>query len=90
MEPRIPTGWIIGSSNGNTHPVQLCQQLCSLGSSLLNVNHHLITAEFAYEVRRRGITLWSWTVDDIDRMRQMLVFGVQGITSNHPECFSEV
>ncbi len=90
LEPRMPTGLLIGSSNRRAHPVQLCQQLTMLGSSLLNVNHQLITAEFAYEVRRRGIALWSWTVDDIDRMRQMCAFGVQGITSNHPERFSEV
>ena len=57
LEPRIPTGWLIGGSNGHTHPIQLCQQLGSLGSSLLNVNHQLITQEFAYEVRRRGIAL---------------------------------
>ncbi|MDE0084255.1 MAG: glycerophosphodiester phosphodiesterase family protein [Candidatus Poribacteria bacterium] len=90
LEPRIPTGWLIGSSNEHTHPIQLCQQLGSLGSSLLNVNHQLITEEFAYEVRRRGIALWCWTVDDVNRMRQMRAFGVQGITSNHPERFSEV
>lgn len=90
LEPRIPTGYLIGSSNGNTHPIQLCQQISTLGSSLLNVNHHLITAEFAYEVCRRGISLWSWTVDDVNRMRQMLAFGVHGITSNHPDRFSVV
>lgn len=90
LEPRIPTGWLIGSSNEHTHPIQLCQQLGSLGSSLLNVNHQLITDEFAYEVRRRGIALWCWTVDDVDRMRQMRAFEVQGITSNYPERFSEV
>lgn len=90
LEPRIPTGWLIGSRNGYTHPIQLCQQLTSLGSSLLNVNHQLITEEFAYEVHRRGITLWSWTIDDVDRMRQLRSFGVQGITSNHPERFSLV
>ncbi len=90
FEPRIPTGWLIGSSNGYTHPIQMCQQLSALGSSLLNINHQLITEEFAYEVHRRGIALWSWTVDEIERMRQMRAFGVQGITSNYPERFSEV
>ena len=90
LEPCIPTGWLIGSSNGYTHPIQLCQQLGLFGSSLLNVNHQLITNEFAYEVRRRGIALWCWTVDDIERMRQMSAFGVQGITSNYPERFSAV
>jgi len=90
VEPRIPTGWLIGNHNSSVSPAQLCQQLTELGSSLLNVNHLMITAEFAYEVRRRGITLWSWTVDSIERMRQMKEFGVQGITSNHPDRFAAV
>ena len=81
---------LIGSNNGHRDPIQLCQQISELGSSLLNVNHQLVTEEFAYEIRRRGIALWSWTVDDIDRMRQVIAFGVQGITSNYPERFSEV
>ena len=71
LEPRIPTGWLIGNHNKHLSPIHLCQQLGELGSSLLNVNHQLITAEFAYEVQRRGITLWCWTVDDITRMREM-------------------
>ena len=90
LEPRIATGWLIGSHDKHISPIALCQQLGVLGSSLLNVNHELITAEFAYEIRRRGIALWCWTVDDIDRMREMRAFGVQGITSNYPERFATV
>ena len=90
LEPRIPTGWLIGNHNNHVPSEQLCQQLGELGSSLLNVNHQLITAEFAYEIRRRGIALWCWTVDDVVRMREMKTFGVQGITSNYPERFAEV
>ena len=90
LEPRIATGWLIGNQDGNISPVRLCQQLGELGSSLLNVNHELITAEFAYEIRRRGIALWCWTVDDIARMGEMQTFGVQGITSNYPERFATV
>lgn len=90
IEPRISTGWLIGSHNGNTCPIQLCNQLSSIGSSLLNVHHQPITPEFTYEVRRRGITLWCWTVDDIDRMRELQAYGVQGITSNLPDYFSKV
>ena len=90
LEPRIPTGWLIGNHNNHASPVQLCQQLGIFGSNLLNVNHQLITAEFAYEVLRRGIALWCWTVDDISRMREMKAFGVQGITSNYPEHFAKV
>lgn len=90
LEPRIPTGWLIGNHNNHVPPEQLCQQLGELGSSLLNVNHRLITAEFAYEIRRRGIALWCWTVDNLARMREMKTLGVQGITSNYPEYFAKV
>ena len=90
LAPRIATGWLIGDSNKQVSPIALCQQLGELGSSLLNVNHELITAEFAYEVHRRGIALWCWTVDDIARMREMRAFGVQGITSNYPERFAMI
>ncbi len=90
LEPCIPTGWLIGSHNNGESPIALCQQLCEMGCSLLNVNHRLLNAEFAYEVRRRGICLWCWTVDDIARMHQMRALGVQGITSNHPERFAKI
>ena len=89
LEPRLPTGYIIGSKE-NIQPIQLCQQLGLLGSNLLNVDHSLVTEDFIYEIRRRGITLWCWTVDDIDRMRELEELGIQGITSNRPEYFSQV
>jgi len=90
LEPRIPTGWLIGSRNNSVSPTHVCQQLGELGCNLLNVYHELITTEFAYEIRRRGIALWCWTVDDLDRMREMEKLGVQGITSNYPERFVRV
>ena len=90
LEPRIATGWLIGGHDEYVSPIALCQRLGVLGSSLLNVNHTLITAEFAYEIRRRGIALWCWTVDDVARMRELKAFGVQGITSNYPERFAMV
>ena len=31
LEPRIPTGWLIGDHNNHASPVQLCQQLGKLG-----------------------------------------------------------
>ena len=90
LDPRIPTGWLIGNHNKHLSPIHLCQQLGELGSSLLNVNHQLITAEFAHEIQRRGIALWCWTVDDLTRMREMKTLGVQGITSNYPERFAKI
>lgn len=90
IEPKISTGLLIGGRNGSVCPIRLCQKVCLLGSNILNVHHQLITPEFAYEVRRRGVTLWCWTVDDIERIRELISYGVQGITSNYPEIFGKV
>ena len=70
----------------------LCQRLGRIGGQSAEcLIISLITAEFAYQIRRqRGIALWCWTVDDLDRMREMEAFGVQGITSNYPERFAMV
>ena len=88
VDPGLPTGWLVGKDAREYPPVQLCQQLGHLGCNLLNVHHEVITEAFAYEVRRRGIALWCWTVDDPKRMQVLQALGVQGITSNYPERFA--
>ena len=50
----------------------------------------MVDARFTWEVQRRGINLWAWTVDDVVQMRRLVEFGVQGITSNFPDRFAQV
>ena len=63
---------------------------CKIGASTLNVKHEMLDARFAWDVRRRGVNLWAWTVDDVVKMQQLVKFGVQGITSNFPDRFVQV
>ncbi|MFL5908448.1 MAG: glycerophosphodiester phosphodiesterase [Solirubrobacterales bacterium] len=51
------------------------------------VYHPLITPRLAEVARQIGLELIAWTVDDADRMRELLAMGVNGICSNDPRLF---
>jgi len=93
INPRIPTGFLIGGEAegpAGQYAIDCVHRTSEIGASTLNVSHNIVTAEFAYQVRRRGMNLWTWTVDDIHRMRELVALGVQGITSNYPDRFSQI
>jgi glycerophosphoryl diester phosphodiesterase len=45
----------------------------------------LITPKIVELAHRLGIEIYTWTVDDIEAMRRLASFGVDGITSNRPD-----
>lgn len=90
INPHIPTGLLIGGikrDSSKARAVDFVRRTAEIGASTLNVSYKLVTREFAYEVRRRGVNLWAWTVDDVDTMSKLLNYGVCGITSNYPDRF---
>ena len=56
-----------------------------MGVPLLNLSEKLITRLLAQEIKKRGVTLWTWTIDNLERMKEVIDIGVQGITSNQPQ-----
>ena len=89
LDPRIPTGFLVGSNdetNSMKDPaIELVQQVSTIGAGTLNVQENMILPTFAHQIRKRGINLWTWTVNDLPRMRELVNYGVQGITTNFPQ-----
>ena len=48
----------------------------------------LITRELIDAAHAMGISLYTWTVDDLAEMRRLAALGVDGITSNRPDLLS--
>ncbi len=93
INPRIPTGLLIGANASETPYVQgveYVHKTAEVGASTLSLSHPAVTPELAQTVRERGVNLWTWTIDEVDRMREVLDCGVDGITSNYPDRFSAV
>jgi len=90
---RIPTGLLIGASvaeNPYAQGIEYTHKTAEVGASTLSLSHPAVAPELARAVRERGVNLWTWTIDDVDRMREVLDCGVSGITSNYPDRFSAV
>lgn len=59
-------------------------------TAALTVDHHLLDAAFVARCHAAGRTVLAWTVDDLPRMRELLRWGVDGITSNRPDLFASL
>jgi glycerophosphoryl diester phosphodiesterase len=58
-----------------------------LGIAAVWAYHPIITPRLVKAARNGGIELIAWTVDDADRIRELLGMGVDGICSNDPRLF---
>ena len=49
---------------------------------LISISHRLLTPERVDDLHRRGVTMIAWTVNDLSRARELVAWGVDGITSD--------
>ena len=94
LDSTLSTGFLLGGDKGYVNDVelaaQLVQQVLVMGVPLLNLSEKLITSLLTNEIKKRGVTLWTWTIDDLERMKEVVDSGVQGITSNQPQRLSNL
>ena len=64
---------------------RLVQQVLQVGANVLAIWHATLTPPFLEEMRKRGIAVWAWTVDQDIIMRDLAMMGVQGIITNYPD-----
>jgi glycerophosphoryl diester phosphodiesterase len=51
--------------------------------------HHLVTPHLVDAAERVGVELIAWTVDELERMVELIGMGVHGICSNDPRLFEQ-
>ncbi|MDR0704364.1 MAG: hypothetical protein LBF88_05180 [Planctomycetaceae bacterium] len=61
-----------------------------LDTTILDVNHGLLSADLVKNLQNAGIHVWCWTVNDINRMNTLLDWGVESITTDRPELLNEI
>jgi glycerophosphoryl diester phosphodiesterase len=49
----------------------------------------MLTPELLAELKRRQLTVWTWTVDEAPVMRALRAWGVASITTNRPDVPAE-
>lgn len=95
MIPSIPAYWLVGTEEDKlTHkPIPHKTDLISTAAEKkldgLDVNFAGVTEEFAAQVLKSGLKLYTWTVDDAKEARRLQQFEVHGITTNRPDYLFE-
>ena len=60
------------------------------GATVLSAWDTMVTPELMAQARAVGIAVSVWTVNDADRMRELIAMGVSGIITDHPDVLRTV
>ena len=84
IAPSIATGFLVvsvsGDGDGDAIAVTAAQ-----GHKAINPWHALVDAEVVRRAHDHGLEVNVWTVDDPERMRELIEFGVDAIITNVPD-----
>jgi glycerophosphoryl diester phosphodiesterase len=73
-----------------TGPAPLFRSRClsvaeQSGAAGINIAHVFINRLLVQQAHQKGLSVWAWTVDDEERVQELLEMGVDSITTNWPE-----
>jgi len=68
-------------------PATLRKRAPKLEINAVWVYHRIITPRLLAAAREIGVEVMAWTVDDVERIRDLVAMGVDGICSNDPRLF---
>lgn len=78
-EPKIQTGFVCEFLY--QRPVSTCKEI---GASLLALNEKLASAKLVAQACQENIEISCWTVNTIERIDQLLKFGVESLITDEP------
>lgn len=94
LEPGLRTCALVGKdyfkSAAAIPPDQIARSLAALGVDSVSVREQNLDRNLYAALRREGLGVSAWTVDDPGRMRSLAALGVDFITSNRPDLLRQV
>ncbi|WP_334142665.1 glycerophosphodiester phosphodiesterase [Rhabdothermincola sp.] len=82
LAPELPTGLLAFDLSS---PEQVVATAAAGGHQALNPWDHFVTAELVAQTHAAGLAVNVWTVDDPERLAELVAFGVDGIITNVPD-----
>ena len=93
LAPHLPSSLLIGelpTTPSRVRARRLVSQVLEVGANTLSIWHATLTPSLIEEMRKRGIAVWAWTVDEEITMRDLAMMGVQGVVTNYPDGLNNV
>lgn len=81
IDPTIPVAWIVWAQ---ADPQTLIDRAAGHEMQAIHPHDFLVDRGFLAKAREAGLAVNVWTVDDTDRMKELVALGVDGIITNAP------
>jgi glycerophosphoryl diester phosphodiesterase len=81
MDPTIARGWLVW---GQADPLSLIARATAHEVQAIHPHDLLVDAGFVRRAHDAGLEVNVWTVDDLERVRELASLGVDGIITNTP------
>ena len=66
-------------------PVRLLGAATAIKAQAIHPSVDIVTEDLCTAAHERILDVYTWTVDDLDTMRKLIAYGVDGIMTNYPE-----
>src|SRR5262249_30670430 len=81
--PEVPAAWLSGEAMRDLP--ELLDGTVRRNAQALSAHGSTVTPELVRTARLRGLTVYTWTVDDPEEQARVAVAGVDGIVTNVPD-----
>ena len=88
LEPTIPTALLMGkvpTTPSRVRARKMVRDALAIGANSIGLWHNVVTPALLEEMRRRALSVWTWTVNEPIAMRDLVQMGIQGIITNYPD-----
>ncbi len=93
LEPSIPTALLMGNlptTPSRVRARKIVRDVLAMGANSVGLWHNVITPALLEEMRRRALSVWTWTVNEEIAMRDLIQMGIHGIITNYPDRLNHV
>ena len=83
IDSKIKTSFLIERAQPiNDEIIQLAKKL---NVQIITPDYHLIDKNIVDKLKQHGFEVWSFTINDVDTLRQQVKYGVNGIITDYPK-----
>ncbi len=87
--PDLSCAWLYGDNTLEGSAEQkadlIAEKARACNALAVNLNQEMLDEALIAALHDRGLSVWTWTVDDPDRIRRLLAWGVAVLTTNRPD-----
>lgn len=90
LMPSVPVYWVKASEKDKStnkrlpYDESVIQKALDYGLDGLDLYYVGLTKDFVQKAHDKGLEMYVWTVNDIEDARRMIIYGVDGITTDYP------